>query len=135
MIGLDTNVVVRYIMQDDTAQADLATALIESLTPETRGFISIVTLVEVSWVLQRSYKLAREEIAEVIDGLLSSRQLVIEKKAEAYQALSVFKTSKADFADSVIERLGADAGCSMTYTFDKRASQHAGMMLLAAEAR
>jgi len=131
MIGLDTNVVIRYIVQDDAGQAGAATALIESLTPETPGFISIVTLIEIAWVLQRSYRLTREDIAEVIDGLLSSRQLVAERRAEAYHALATYKTSKADFADCVIERLGISAGCFITYTFDQTASQHAGMSLLA----
>ena len=130
MIGLDTNVVVRYIMQDDATQAAIATGLIESLTSETPGFMSSVTLVEVVWVLKQSYGLSRAELVEVIEGLLSSHQLVTEKRAEAYQALNDYRSSKADYSDCLIERLGRSSGCTVTYTFDQGACRHAGMTLL-----
>ncbi|UDF03522.1 PIN domain-containing protein [Asticcacaulis sp. AND118] len=132
MIGLDTNVIVRYIMQDDAKQAALATTLIESLTTDAPGFISIVTLVETVWVLKQSYGLSRPDLVEVIEGLLSSHQLVAEKRAEAYQALTDYKASKGDYSECLIERLGRSAGCTLTYTFDQSASRHAGMTLLMA---
>ncbi len=130
MIGLDTNIIVRYIMQDDAAQAAMAGALIDALTADAPGFVSTVTLVEVVWVLKQSYGLSRSDIAEVIDGLLLSRQLVFQNRAEALQALTTYKTSKADYADCLIERLGDAAGCTVTYTFDKITGQHGGMRLL-----
>ena len=131
MIGLDTHIIVRYIMQDDATQATPAGALIDTLTNDAPGFVSTVTLVEVTWVLNRSYGLSRGDIAEVIDGLLLSRQLAFQDKAEALQALTKYRSSKADYADCLIERLGHTAGCTATYTFDKAAGQHAGMTLLA----
>ena len=130
MIGLDTNIIVRYIMQDDAAQAALAGTLIDSLTTDAPGFVSTVTLVEVAWVLKQSYGLSRNDIAEVIDGLLLSRQLVFQDRAEAFQALATYRSSKADYSDCLIERLGHAAGCTATYTFDKVAAQQAGMTLL-----
>ena len=134
MIGLDTNIIVRYIMQDDAAQATLAGTLIDTLTADAPGFVSTVTLVEVTWVLNRSYGLSRGDIAEVIDGLLLSRQLAFQDRAEALQALTAYRSSKADYADCLIERLGHAAGCTATYTFDKAAGQHAGMTLLVKDA-
>lgn len=131
MIGLDTNIIVRYIMQDDAAQSAVAGTLIETLTADAPGFISTVTLVEVVWVLKQSYGLSRSDIAEVIDGLLLSRQLAFQNRAEALQALTTYRSSKADYSDCLIERLGHTAGCTVTYTFDKIAGQYAGMTLLA----
>ena len=133
MIGLDTNIIVRYIMQDDVAQAALAGTLIDSLTTDAPGFVSTVTLVEVVWVLKQSYGLSRKDIAEVIDGLLLSRQLVFQDKTAALQALAVYRSSKADYSDGLIARLGHAAGCTATYTFDKIAGQHAGMTMLVKE--
>ena len=130
MIGLDTNIIVRYLMQDDAAQAAKAGALIDTLTNDAPGFISTVTLVEVVWVLKRSYGLSRSDIAEVIDGLLLSRQLAFQDRAEALQAHAAYRSSKADYADCLIERLGHAAGCTATYTFDTIAAQQAGMTLL-----
>ena len=130
MIGLDTNIIVRYVMQDDAAQAAMAGALIDTLTTDAPGFVSTVTLVEVAWVLKQSYGLSRSDIADVIDGLLSSRQLVFQDRAEAFQALAAYRSSKADYSDCLIERLGHAAGCTATYTFDKIAALQAGMMLL-----
>ena len=126
MIGLDTNIIVRDIMQDDAAQAALSGTLIDALTADAPGFVSTVTLVEVTWVLNRSYGLSR--------GLLLSRQLAFQDKAEALQALTKYRSSKADYADCLIERLGHAAGCTQTYTFDKAAGQHAGMTVLVKEA-
>ena len=75
MIGLDTNVIVRYLAQDDPRQAAAATRLIEgSLTAETRGFVSIVTLVEVVWVISSNYRGARAAVAEILEGLLTAPQ-------------------------------------------------------------
>lgn len=133
MIGLDTNVIVRYIMQDDTAQADMATALIDSLSDDQPGFISIVTCVELFWVLSRSYELSRDLIIETLETLLASYQLRFEHKPDLYRALTDYKSSKADFSDCLIHRLNLSAGCDQTLTFDKAAAKQAGMTLIVSE--
>ena len=130
MTGLDTNVVVRYIMQDDAKQSAKATALIESLTTEAPGFVSLVSVVELGWVLSSSYGLAREQVAQTIDLLLRTKQVVVDRADQVLSALRVFKAGSADFADCLIERAAASAGCDRTMTFDVAAAKTAGMTLI-----
>jgi predicted nucleic-acid-binding protein len=130
MIGLDTNVVVRYIMQDDPKQSPKAARLIEALTPDEPGFISLVSIVELVWVLGFSYKLAREQIAQVLSGLLRSKEIVVDRAELVGRAVRVFGSTSAVFADCLIERTAASAGCSRTMTFDVGAAKTAGMTLI-----
>ncbi len=128
MIGLDTNVLVRYIAQDDPEQATAATRLIEGFTAETPGFISTVTLVETVWVLARAYTAPKDTIAAVIEGLLRARELVVENAEAHYLALAAFQAAPADYADALIAEAGKRAGCEQTVTFDRRAAN--GLMRL-----
>ena len=131
MIGLDTNVIVRYLAQDDARQAEMATRLIEgSLSAEERGFISIVTLAEVVWVMSSAYRASRMSIADIVEGMLTAPQLMLERADVLWRALKTYRASKADFSDAVIVELGADAGCSTTVTFDRRAAVHPGFETL-----
>ncbi len=130
MIGLDTNVVVRYIAQDDPTQSRKATHLIESLTPEKPGFIPLVALVEIVWVLQESYGVTKRELIEILETLLRTKELVIERAEIVARALGLFWNSRADFPDCLIERSAHDAKCEYTLTFDKAAAKSAGMRLL-----
>ena len=130
MIGLDTNVLVRYIMQDDARQAMKATKLVESLTVEEPGFVSLVSVVELGWVLSSSYDLDREQVGQALELLLRAKTVVIDRAAEVMKALRVFKASSADFADCLIERTAASAGCGRTMTFDVGAAKSAGMTLI-----
>jgi predicted nucleic-acid-binding protein len=127
MIGLDTNVLVRYIMQDDQKQANKATKLIESLTSEHPGFISVVSIVELYWVLTSCYGLSNHQIKQALDMLLRSKQIIVDRAEQVLSALLVFADGKADFADCLIERTAASAGCEQTLTFDVNAAKHAGM--------
>lgn len=129
MIGLDTNVLVRYIAQDEPSQSALATKLVESFTAEAPGFVSTVTLVETVWVLARPYKTAKAEILRIIEGLLRARELVIEDAETHYLALNQFEATTVDYADAVIAQAGRRAGCEFTATFDRRAAS-GGMRLL-----
>jgi len=127
VIGLDTNVIVRYLAQDDVRQAAIATRFIEgSLSAEARGFVSIVTLAEVVWVMASNYRAARAAVADIVEGLLTAPQLAIEKADVIWRALRAFRESKANFSDAVIVELGRDAGCSKTVTFDRHAAAHPG---------
>ena len=131
MIGLDTNVVVRYLAQDDARQAAAATRLIEgSLSAEARGFISIVTLAEIIWVMSSNYRVARAAIADIVEGLLTAPQLTVEKSDVIWRALRIYRDSKADFSDGLIVELGRDAGCAKTVTFDRQAVSAAGFEAL-----
>jgi predicted nucleic-acid-binding protein len=131
VIGLDTHVIVRYLAQDDVRQAAVATRLIEgSLSAEARGFVSIVTLAEVVWVMASNYRAARAAVADIVEGLLTAPQLAIEKADIIWRALRAFRESKADFSDAVIVELGRDAGCDKTVTFDREAAAHPGFEAL-----
>ncbi len=132
MIGLDTNVLVRYLAQDDPAQSRAATRLIEGLTQASPGFVSTVALVETVWVLSRAYRMARGDIVPIIEGLLRSTELVIEQAEIHYAALDAYQSTGADYADIVIAQSGRRAGCTGTATFDRRAAQGARMQLLPA---
>lgn len=131
MIGLDTNVLVRYIMQDDARQAPLATRLLESLSSESPGFVPLVSVVELGWVLSSAYELSRAQLADAFEGLLRTSEIVVERSETVWKALRLFQGSNADFADCLIERSAASAGCERTMTFDRGAAKSCGMALLA----
>ncbi len=130
MIGLDTNILVRYVAQDDAKQSLRATRLIESLTAEAPGYVGLVAVVELVWVLTGCYDSSREEVAAVLETLLRAKELVVADADAVWKALRLFKQGKADFADCLIERCGALAGCSHTATFDRDAAKHCGMKLV-----
>ena len=130
MIGLDTNVLVRYIMQDGAKQSLKATKLMESLTGDELGFVSLVSVVEFGWVLLSSYDLAREQVARALELLLRTKTVVVDRADEVANALRVLKASSADFADCLIERTAASAGCGRTMTFDVGAAKTCGMTLI-----
>ena len=130
MIGLDTNVLVRYLTQDDPVQAAKATQIFErGLTVNKPGFVSVIAMVETVWVLDRAYGLTNSAIARVIERLLQVEVLVIENEQEVYTAMVALKQGRGSFADALIAELGARAGCSHTLTFDKRALRLAGFQL------
>ncbi|MEO8185483.1 MAG: type II toxin-antitoxin system VapC family toxin [Deltaproteobacteria bacterium] len=130
MIGLDTNVLVRYIMQDDEKQSLQATKLIESLTPDSPGFIPLVSLVEVVWVLAGCFELERVQLIAALEGLLRTKELAVERAEVVWRAVQVFEKGSADFADCLIERCAAAAGCERTMTFDRAAAKTCGMTLV-----
>lgn len=130
MIGLDTNVLVRYFAQDDRRQSRVASRLIESLTIEEPGFVSVVTLAETVWVLQDVYDRGHAEVAAIVESLLQTEAIEVQMSELVSQALRRFRSSRADLADHLIERLGASADCSSTVTFDKIAARDAGLRLL-----
>jgi len=122
MIGLDTNVLVRYLTQDDPVQSPKATHVIEQqLTEANPGFVSIVAMVETVWVLDRAYRLADQEIATAIERMLQADVLVVESEQDVFTAMIALKEGRGGFADALIAALGDRAGCSCTLTFDRRA--------------
>ena len=130
MIGLDTNVLVRYIMQDDPKQSRKATAIVESLAGVGSAYIPLVSIVELVWVLTASFELTRAQAYQAIDGIIRTKQFKIENADQVIRALRVFKLGRSDFADCLIERSANSAGCVKTITFDIKAAKHAGMTLI-----
>ncbi|MEO8936694.1 MAG: type II toxin-antitoxin system VapC family toxin, partial [Burkholderiaceae bacterium] len=130
MTGLDTNVIVRYIMQDDPRQSPLATRHIESLTAEAPGYVTIVAVVELAWVLTSAYELGRAQLVEAIEGLLRTKEIVVERAETLWKALRVYQDGTADLADCLIERCAAAAGADRTMTLDRAAARDVGMTLL-----
>jgi predicted nucleic-acid-binding protein len=128
MIGLDTNVLVRYLTEDDPVQTKAAGRVMDSLSPDLPGFISLIALTELVWVLESFYRFKKNEIEQVLETLLRSEELVLERAEIISQALRAFRSSRADFADCLIERCGHAAGCKHTLTFDHDAVSGAGML-------
>ncbi len=124
MTGLDTNVLVRYLAQDDPVQSAMAAEWIEQrLTPRDPGFISLVAMVETAWVLERSYHLTARQVAAAIERMLQADALVVEREQEVFTAMIILKEGRGSFADALIGALGFRAGCSHTLTFDRKASR------------
>ena len=131
MIALDTNILVRYLVEDDVKQAALAEQLIDSLDAyERRGFIALVVLVELVWVLESRFNFDRADVRTIVQELLDSKDLLIESSDLVRHALRACVSKRVDFADCLIERIAHYNGATVTYTFDQGASKHAGMTLL-----
>jgi predicted nucleic-acid-binding protein len=130
MIGLDSNILLRYFAQDDLVQSAIATSFIERrLTGEQPGFISLVTLAEVVWTLATRYKFSNPQIASILNRLLSTRAFVLQNEEQVFAA-AVALEEGYDFADALIGSLGLWAGCKRTLTFDRQASRLDGFRLL-----
>lgn len=121
MIGLDTNVLVRYLTKDDPAQARAATQEIDQgIARDDMFFIAPVVLCELMWVLRSAYGLSRAEIGLTLDRILRTKQFEFTEKGLLWEALADYKSGKGDFSDHIIGRLGRNAGCIHTITFDTR---------------
>ncbi len=124
MIGLDTNVLVRYIVRDDEKQAQAATRLIESrCTSHEPGVVNPIVLCELAWVLSQGYGYDRKTIAQVLRKILSVQELRVENAESAWRALRLFEQGNADFADYLIGVSNREATAEVTYTFDRRAAE------------
>jgi predicted nucleic-acid-binding protein len=129
VIGLDTNVLVRYLVQDDPEQSAVAAAVVEGLDEHHRGFISLVVLVELHWVLRRAYGIGPGEVLAVVDQLLRARELAIQESDLVRRSWRQAMAG-ADLADALVAELGVAAGCEHTVTFDRRAATTLGMRQL-----
>lgn len=126
MIGLDTNVLVRYLTLDDPKQAASAVALIDGAAEAGAPlFISSVVLCELVWVLDGAYGYRKPDLVTAIEGLLRAAQVRFAEPARLWGALADFRDGRADFADCIIGRDGTDARCDTTMTFDRALPDHA----------
>ncbi len=120
MTGIDTNVLIRYLVQDHPTESEAAARFIEGkCTREDPGFINHIVLCEIIWVLESAYHFKKPVVIEVLERILMTAQLMIEQKDEAWGAFQRFRNSKADFADCLIGYRNRTAGCRETVTFDR----------------
>jgi predicted nucleic-acid-binding protein len=131
MIGIDTNVLVRYLSQDDPPQSRLASTFIEgTCTKDNPGFINHITLCELCWVLKGLYKTPKDQLVNIIEQLLRTAQLLVQEAQVVWMALEEFKISVADFPDCLVAQINLVNHCSSTVTFDVKASNATEFELL-----
>jgi predicted nucleic-acid-binding protein len=124
MIGLDTNILVRYLTLDDPAQFRQAAQILERhLTEDDPGFVSLVTIAEMVWVLRSSYDFTNEQVAAAVRRMLRVPALQIQNAREVFFAAEALRKGEASFDDALIGALGAWAGCTTTFTFDRKAAR------------
>lgn len=124
MIGLDTNMLARYFLDDDPRWSPrVARFFAENLSERRQGYINPITLTELVWVLRRRPEYDRAALAGVIEGILSSTSLVVGEAEAVKRALASFKAGSAGFADYLIAELNEAAGASPTVTLDRQAAK------------
>lgn len=125
MIGLDTKIVIRYLVQDDPEQSAVACRIFEKeLSAHNKGHICPIVLCEVVWVLLRSYKQKKEKILTIIRTLLLASNIEIQHSDSAWRALKDYEKGSADFSDYLIAHLNKDCGATYTLTFDRAAAKN-----------
>jgi predicted nucleic-acid-binding protein len=130
MIGLDTNVLIRYFVKDDPKQTRSVTSFINGLSSEP-VWLGQVVIAELVWALASTYRMNREAVIRILDTLLAGRNIVVEQGDTVREALTLFRIGKADFADCLIAASARAGGCSKAVTLDRVAARDAGMELLA----
>lgn len=129
MLGVDTNVLVRFLVRDDEAQFEKARKLIKREVAAGRSvFISHLVILETEWVLRSRYSLPKNLIIEVISGLLDATDVQFEDEPAVEEALFIWKDATADFADCLIGAKNRRLGCSATATFDAKAAKLPGFV-------
>ncbi|MCF6221731.1 MAG: type II toxin-antitoxin system VapC family toxin [Robiginitomaculum sp.] len=124
--SLDTNILVRYIIQDDKLQSTKAASIIENLKPEAPAFISCIVLCEINWVLKTAYKFSKADCAEALNRIMSVAVFDIENLEACLAALQRFRAGQADFSDYLIRQIAKGKGYDTVLTFDKKALKSSG---------
>ncbi len=130
MIALDTNVLVRYLVRDDVKQFEVARVLLESLTVECPGYMCREVIVELVWVLERSYGYSRDQVARILEELAASEDLVVEVSDEVVWAAFLYRRGEAGFSDLMIMAAARRAGTRSLYTLDRKLSRLKGVALV-----
>jgi len=131
VIGLDTNVLVRYIVRDDPVQAAVASDFMKQyVSDHSPGFISWVVITELAWVLKRSFGYSKREICRALYQVLSTTSLLVERSDRVLEALYLYEHGPAGFSDYLIGLRHRDEGCMFTVTFDAKASRSVLFSLL-----
>jgi predicted nucleic-acid-binding protein len=127
MIGLDSNILLRVLVNDDPVQSSVArSALQRQLTADQPGFVSVVVIAEIAWVLARRYRLSPLAIADAIEHVLESETLIVDREAAVFDAMAKVRLGLGSFGDALIGALNAEAGCERTLSFDRGASRLPG---------
>ncbi len=135
MIGIDTNVLVRYFAEDDPEQTPLAIRFVErTLTPATPGYVSLVTLAELIWVLRTRYAASPTELRRALAQMLSDPRFAVQDDQAAWLALDHYERADVDLSDALIAAVNRLHGSSHTVTFDAKAARIPGMTLLTRQA-
>lgn len=130
MIGLDTNVLLRFYLKDDPVQSPQAQYIINSLSADSPGWVGLTSVLELAWVMRRKKGAVREEIASVLEQLLTEDVIVVEQSVVLARAVQRFRSTKADFADCLVAESACTAGCRKRLTFDETAARDLGMELI-----
>jgi len=130
VIGVDTNILVRFLVQDDPRQSEAARSLFARCSVREPAFIGREALIETVWVLESAYGLPPSRVAPVILGLLEAEEIVVEAAEDAVVAVEAYGAGLADFADHMIVAAARRAGCPTLYTFDRKAARNNGATLL-----
>ena len=129
MLGVDTNVLVRYLIRDEQPQYQKARRLIDREVAKGEPvFVSLLVLLETEWVLRNRYELAKADLVTAFSALLDTADLAFEDEPSIENAVYSWKDSAADFADCLIEAHNRRLGCRATATFDGRALKLAGFI-------
>lgn len=124
MIALDTNVLVRFLVQDDAKQAAAATSLIQRCSRNAPAWLSREVMIETVWVLESAYDRSPAEISNVLFGLLEAEEIIIEEASDVAVAAEAYGVAGSDFADHMIASAAIRSGAETIYTFDKKAARH-----------
>jgi predicted nucleic-acid-binding protein len=131
MIGIDTNVLLRWLLYPEDgdigsspAEIDLVERTINAKDAEF--FVNAIVVAETTWILEQKLKLPRAGICDVVDRLLYSVNITVGDSAAVNEARQVYETANIGFADCLIAQMNRRAGCSYTLTFDKKAGRHTG---------
>ena len=130
MIALDTNVLVRFLAQDDDAQFEVAAGLIEGCTSDAPGYVCREVMIELVWVLERAYKYSREDIAEALLSIVTASQLSVENAQDIASIVNLYREERYDFADLMIRQAAPRAGSRILKTFDQKFAKLDGVELL-----
>ena len=130
MIALDTNVLVRFLAQDDDAQFQVAAGLIEGCTSDAPGYVCREVMIELVWVLERAYKYSREDIAETLLSIVTASQLSVENAQDIASVVNLYRDEGYDFADLMIRQSAQRAENRILKTFDQKLAKLDGVELL-----
>ncbi len=130
MIGIDTNILIRWLIDDPAApgQADRARELIEQL--DEPAMVAIPVIAETVWLARRTFRLGKTEIIRLVEVMLASPSLIVAERASVEQALEQFRVGNIDLTDHLIAALNRASGCKTTLTFDRAAARNPAFTLL-----
>lgn len=130
MIAIDTNVLVRYLVSDDAEQALAARSMLEGLSSKRPGFVCREVVIELVWVLERAYRFSRDQIATVLEELVSTEGVVVEAADEVVRASFSYRRGGVGFSDLMILAAAERAGAKLVYTFDRAFARLEGAALV-----